>query len=73
MCPLNNRVHLEKCVCFRGYCRAATYQLGSILVGSFLIALVQWLRIVAHLVEEQLKRVTKGRKSKLIDTIMKVR
>ena len=72
MCPINNRVKLDKCICFRGYFRAITLELGSILFGSFLVALVQWLRIMARVVEQELKRVTKGKKSKLIETISKV-
>jgi hypothetical protein len=72
MCPLNNRAHLEKCICFRGYIRAITFQVGSLLVGAFAIALVQWLRVVAHMVESQVKKVKKAKNSKLIEKMMKV-
>ena len=72
MCPLNNRAHLEKCICFRGYIRAITFQVGSLLVGAFAIALVQWLRVVAHMVESQVKKVKKAKNSKLVEKMMKV-
>ena len=40
-CPRNTRPDIEVCTCFKGYYRAISFHMGSILIGAFLIAIIQ--------------------------------
>ena len=65
VCPRNNRPDIEVCTCFKGCLRAWTYHFGSILVGAFLIAIVQTARVVMLYVEKQVKATMGKKKGKV--------
>ena len=71
-CPRNNRPDIEVCTCMKGYCRAATYHVGPILIGSFLIAIIQTARVVMVYIEKQVKQAMGKKKSKIVEKIFAI-
>jgi ABC-type multidrug transport system fused ATPase/permease subunit len=71
-CPRNNRPDIEVCVCVKGCFRAHTFHLGPILIGAFLIAVIQTLRVVMLYIERMVKQAAGKSKGPLIKKIFKV-
>ena len=71
-CPRNSRPDIEVCICLKGWCRAATFHLGPVLIGSFMIAIIQTARVVMVYVEQQVKQAMGKKKSKIVEKIFAI-
>jgi hypothetical protein len=71
-CPRNTRPDIEVCTCFKGCYRANTFHIGSIMIGAFLIAIIQTIRVVLVYIEKQVKQAMGKKKSKLVEQLFKI-
>ena len=71
-CPRNTRPDIEVCLCLKGACRSATFHMGPIMIGAFLVAVIQTARVVLIYIEKQVKQAMGKKKSKIVEKIFAI-
>jgi hypothetical protein len=71
-CPRNTRPDIEVCTCFKGCCRSNTFHLGPILIGAFLIAVIQTIRVVLLYIEKLVKQAAGKNQGPLVKKIFRI-